>query len=137
MELSKKITFDSSKTITLQDLTAKPRIRIDKVIFNTTEKNWLNHIGQAIISVTIARYGKDGKKRSFKKGSLSFNQLIKEFHDRPDFEINREFGFNNSPGIDQVEEDEFWRVTIELKNLMFKPNERLDILLSDVQLIHK
>src|SRR5690606_14447120 len=90
------ITFDNSKAKQTNTSVVKPVLHINKITFNTKDKNWVSRLVGTSITIKFACVDKDKKERKTSQEQLSFSAFITPYHIRPDLLVDKQFSFEDS-----------------------------------------
>ncbi len=131
------IKFDRNsfkKTITSIN---KPVLYIDRIVFLTDDKNWINRLFSASLIIKFACIDSNKRERKTHQEPLVFSAFITAYHRQPVMEVNRLFSFEDTINITDDNACNHWKTTIELNNLTIGQNELLEISITDKELTLK
>lgn len=117
------ISFRPSELVQSFQLGKESFFDIDKIVFVTNDKEWVNRLSNA--SFTIHFECVDTKHSS--SSHLSLGSLITPYHKQPVLEVNRRYSFSNELAQSRVPNCKAWFVRISLSNLDFKSDETLNL----------
>lgn len=117
------ISFSSSQLVQSFDLDAEPVFDIEKIVFITNDKNWVNRLSNA--SFTIHFECRDNKTSS--SSHLDFGSFITPYHKQPVLEVNRRYSFANEFQQSTPPICKSWFVQVSLNNLNFQNGETLSL----------
>jgi hypothetical protein len=115
----------------------KPILYINKVIFLTDDKNWINRLLNSSLIIKFACIDSNNKDRKSHQEPLILSAFITAYHRQPVMEINRRFSFEDTIKITDDSTCTKWKTTIELNNLTLKQNEIIEVIITDKKHILK
>lgn len=109
----------------------KPVLYINKIVFVTSDKNWVNRLSNSSLTIKFTCIGNDEKEKKSSQEQLVLGNYITAYHKQPVMEVNRLFSYTENFGLTDDHECKEWEIGIELHNLVFEQNENLEILTTD------
>jgi hypothetical protein len=126
------IKFDNKLTKRTTTSADKPVLNISKIVFVTSDKDWVQRLFDSIVTIKVACIGKDKKERKTIQQPISLAAYITPYYKKPILEPNLWLPFEENFNITKNNECEHWKTTIELSNLSFRgENESLEITIMD------
>lgn len=129
--------FDKENLIQKITSIDKPVLYINEIVFVSDDKDWVNRIYGSSLNIKFVCIHEDGREGENCSEQLVFGTFITSNHKKPLMEVNRLYSFVDAFKSTNDNKCKQWQVIIELKNLEFEQNERLEILITDYTKLQK
>jgi hypothetical protein len=127
------LIFDQDKYSETMNSLDKPIFYVDRIIFTTNDKDWVNRLFTASLTFKIAAYDEKNRELKSYQIPMTFGQFITPQHRQPVLEVNRLVTFREQFGFHQDHKCDHWTAAIELNNLTLQDDETLNIYLLDTE----
>lgn len=121
------IKFNSDKIQETIFYSRKPVIRLLKINFLTSDKNWINRLVSANLSVKISALDNKDQEISSTQEPLSFGAFVTPDHKQPVLDIHRYFRFSSDIIFQDHSNCNKWKIDIVLNNIIIKKSESFTI----------
>ncbi len=115
----------------------KPILHIDKIIFNSSDKNWVHRLFTASLTFKITGFDINDRELKSFQTPMTFGQFITTQLRQPVFEVNRLVIFRKDYGFHKDNKCDYWTTSIEVNNLTLQEDETLNVYLFDTEYIKK
>lgn len=104
----------------------QPVISIDKIIFNTSDKNWVNRLYHSILKIKATKIGDGSKEIGYIEQPLVIGVYITPYHIKPELDVNYLIRFENTLPF-PPQNVLLWEISFEIQGLDFFEYENIRI----------
>lgn len=128
------ISFNNQKYKEERISSDRPLLNVIRIVFSTTDKQWVNRLATANFSIKISSLNNEEKEMAMSQEYLPFD--INPYLRQPVFEVNRYFKF--SPTLQPSRTNSVkWKIEIVLNNLILNDGESIIIEYMDREHVKK
>ena len=121
------IQFETGVNPKIIELGAVPILDIGRIVFATSDKEWVNRLFKATLTITF-ECGQDKNKIKYSSTSpLAFSTYITLYHKQPVMDINRRYAYLDQSNQPSINDCNSWIAKLSINNLEFKDGETLNI----------